>query len=454
MTHQELPQDEDLSLLVDLYELTMLQAYWAEGMNKTATFSLFFRKLPAHRNYMLACGQQHVARLITQLRFGERQIESLRQLGLFKDAFLEWLANFRFTGTIHAVQEGTPIFPHEPLLEVEAPIAEAQFFESLIMNYVHLETVLASKASRIVNAAQGRPVVDFGMRRMHGMDAAIRGVRAYRMAGIAATSNVLGAQRHGLPARGTMAHSFVQAHESEDGALQAFAREFPGTVLLVDTYDTVEAVKRLIAWLNDNPHLEISAIRLDSGDLSELAKTCRHLLDHAGYPEIKITASGGLNEYRIQDLIADDAPIDSYGVGTSLGAASDAPCLELAYKLTEYAGEPRLKHSPGKHSLPGRKQIYRQANDDGTYQRDTLTLREETAPGEPLLEPIVVGGQFQDERMVSIDEARRASLDAVSRLPAGLHRLDESPGYRVDISERIHERRRLAESRLGLPTDG
>lgn len=454
MPNQELPRDADLSLLVDLYELTMLQAYWAEGMHDTATFSLFFRKLPPHRNYMLACGQQHVARLISQLRFGDSQIEALRRLELFQPAFLDWLADFRFTGTLHALPEGTPVFPHEPLLEVEAPIGEAQFLESLVMNYVHLETVLASKASRIVNAARGRPVVDFGMRRMHGIDAAVRGVRAYRMAGISATSNVLGASRHDLPARGTMAHSFIQAHDSEDVALQAFAREFPGTALLVDTYDTVDAVKRLIGWLDANPELHISAIRLDSGDLGELAKTCRHLLDHGGYPEIKITASGGLNEYRIQDLLADDAPIDSFGVGTALGAASDAPCLELAYKLTEYAGQPRLKHSPGKHSLPGRKQVYRESDAEGVYRRDSLTLRDETAPGVPLLQPIIIDGEFQADRMADPDTARKASLDAVARLPEGLHRLDQGATYRVDISERVHDYRRQAETRLGLPSDG
>ncbi|SHF74065.1 nicotinate phosphoribosyltransferase [Modicisalibacter ilicicola DSM 19980] len=453
MPQEALVQEEDLGLLVDLYELTMIQAYWAEGMNERATFSLFFRSLPQGRNYMLACGQQHVARLVTQLRFGERQIDKLRSLNLFEEGFLEWLAGFRFSGDIHAVQEGTPVFPQEPLLEVEAPIAEAQLLESLVMNYVHLETVLASKASRLVNAAQGRGVVDFGMRRMHGIDAAVRGVRAYHVAGLTGTSNVLGSVTHGLSAQGTMAHSYVQAHGKEDDALLAFARHYPGTTLLVDTYDTVAAVKRLIERMAEDSSLDIGAIRLDSGDLEYLAKTCRHLLDEAGHQDIKIIASGGLNEHSIRELVVNEAPIDGFGVGTSLGASSDSPCLELAYKLTEYAGEPRLKHSPGKHSLPGRKQIYREQEADGSYRCDHLTLRDEQAPGTALLQPIVLQGDFQEAAMASPDAAREASLDSVSRLPPELRSLVETRTYHVTISDRLHACRRLAESRLGLPPD-
>ncbi|SDL03470.1 nicotinate phosphoribosyltransferase [Modicisalibacter muralis] len=454
MRGKELPDEEDLGLLTDLYELTMIQAYWAKGMHDTATFSLFFRKLPAHRNFMLACGQQYAAHLVTKLHFGERQIDKLRRLDMFDNDFLDWLAHFRFTGSIHALPEGTPIFPHEPLLEVEAPIAEAQLLESLLMNYVHLETVLASKASRLVLAAEGRPVVDFGMRRMHGIDAAVRGVRAYRVAGLAGTSNVLGALTHDLPANGTMAHSFIQAHDNEDDALLGFARQYPGTTLLVDTYDTVEAVKRLIAAIEREPTLDIGAIRLDSGDMGKLARQCRQLLDDAGHEHIRITASGGLDEYRIQQLLAGGAPIDGFGVGTALGAASDAPCLELAYKLTEYAGKPRLKHSPGKHSLPGRKQIYRERRSTGEFMGDHLTLRDESAPGTPLLAAIVNDGVFLPEALGSPDQARDASRDAVASLPAALRGLDSAPAYPVAISERIHERRREAEVRLELLSDG
>lgn len=454
MQGTELPDEEDLGLLIDLYELTMAEAYWASNMHDTATFSLFFRKLPAQRNFMLACGQRYVARLVTRLRFGERQIEKLRRLEMFDDGFLDWLAEFRFSGSIHAMAEGTPVFPHEPLLEIDAPIAEAQLLESLLMNYVHLETVLASKAVRLVLAAEGRAVVDFGMRRMHGIDAAVRGVRAYRVAGLTATSNVLGALSHDLPVKGTMAHSYIQAHDNEDDALLSFARQYPGTTLLVDTYDSVDAVKRLIAAIEREPTLDIGAIRLDSGDMGKLAKQCRQLLDDAGHRLIKITASGGLDEYRIQELLADGAPIDGFGVGTALGAASDAPCLELAYKLTEYVGKPRLKHSPGKHSLPGRKQVYRERHSNGEFKGDHLTLRDESAPGNPLLTPIVDDGVFIPEALGSPDQVRDASRDAVARLPAALRGLDSAPAYPLAISERIHERRREAEVRLGLPSDG
>lgn len=451
MPQEALAKQEDLGLLVDLYELTMIQAYWAENMNDTATFSLFFRTLPQGRNYMLACGQQHVAQLVTQLRFGPEQIDKLRSLGLFEEAFLEWLAGFRFSGDICAVQEGTPLFPQEPLLEIEAPLIEAQLLESLLMNYVHLETVLASKATRLVNAAQGRGVVDFGMRRMHGIDASVRGVRAYRIAGLAGTSNVLGSVTHELPAQGTMAHSYIQAHDDELDALVAFAHRYPGTTLLVDTYDTVTAVKKLIARMAQDVALNIGAIRLDSGDLEQLAKTCRQLLDETGHRAIRIIVSGGLNEHSIRELVVNGAPIDGFGVGTSLGASSDAPYLELAYKLTEYAGEPRLKNSPGKHSLPGRKQIYREQREDGSYHHDYLTLREEQAPGTPLLQPIVVKGEFQDANMASLDEAREMSLDAISRLPPELRSLVEARPYGVTVSDKVQERKRLALSRLGLP---
>ncbi|WP_048307527.1 nicotinate phosphoribosyltransferase [Halomonas sp. PR-M31] len=453
MPQETLVRTEDLGLLVDLYELTMIQAYWAEEMNESATFSLFFRTLPQGRNYMLACGQQHVAQLVTQLRFGPEQIDKLRGLDLFDDDFLEWLAGFRFSGDIYAVQEGTPLFPQEPLLEIEAPLIEAQLLESLVMNYVHLETVLASKASRLVNAAQGRGVVDFGMRRMHGIDASVRGVRAYRIAGLAGTSNVLGSVTHGLSAQGTMAHSYIQAHDDEEEALVAFARRYPGTTLLVDTYDTISAVKGLIARMAQDPDLTIGAIRLDSGDLEQLAKTCRRLLDEAGHQDIKIIVSGGLNEHSIRELVVNGAPIDGFGVGTSLGASSDAPSLELAYKLTEYAGEPRLKYSPGKHSLPGRKQIYREQREDGSYCCDHLTLRDEQAPGTALLQPIVLKGEFQEASLASLDAAREMSLDAISRLPPELRSLVEARPYGVSVSDKLKERRRLAQSRLGLPSE-
>lgn len=237
---------DHLGLLTDRYELSMLQAYWAADMHAEATFSLYFRKMPSARRFMLACGQQHAARLVTQLRYPKVALDQLARLGGFQDGFLRWLEEFRFTGDIVAMPEGTPVFPQEPLLEVTGPIAEAQLLETIIMNLVHLETVLASKAVRMVLAAEGRPVVDFGMRRMHGIDAAVHGVRAYRTAGIAGTSHVLAGLHFGLPVNGTMAHSYIQACEDETAAFKAYADLYPGTTLLVDTYDTLEAVEKII----------------------------------------------------------------------------------------------------------------------------------------------------------------------------------------------------------------
>ena len=426
-----------LGLLTDLYELTMLQAYWHEGMNDTATFSLFYREMPAQRNVILACGQEYAARLVSQLHFPSRQVNRLKALELFEDGFLQWLQDFRFSGDIHCLPEGTPVFPQEPLLEITAPLMEAQLLESLLMNVVHLETVLASKALRMVLAADGRPVVDFGMRRMHGSDAALRGVRAYRAAGLAGTSNVLGGLQHGLPLRGTMAHSYIQAHDSEMVALRTYARLYPGTTLLVDTYDSRAGVEKVIRLVRDEG-LDVGAIRLDSGDLSQQAKDARRQLDAAGLQPIRILVSGGLDEYRIAGLLADGAPIDGFGVGTSMGASSDAPTLDLAYKLTDYADHPRLKNSPGKQLYPGRKQVWRQTDGQGHYQQDRITAREEPADGEPLLQPVIRDGEpCRDAPDLSITRDNVARH--LEKLPNVLLSLDPAQsGYPVVFSERLH----------------
>ncbi|MFY0992050.1 nicotinate phosphoribosyltransferase [Halomonas sp. C05BenzN] len=429
--------DSDLALLTDLYQLTMLQAYWKEQMQERATFSLYFRKLPPTRRFMLACGQQHAAALASRLRFTTSALARLADTGKFDDAFLDWLAGWRFTGDIWTLPEGTPVFENEPLLEVDAPIAEAQLLESLIMNMVQLETVLASKAVRIVMAARGRPVVDFGMRRMHGVDAAVRGVRAYRTAGLAGTSNVLGGLRHDLTLNGTMAHSYILAHDSELEAFRAFARHYPGTTLLVDTHDTLEGVNKVIELMRDDPELSVSAIRLDSGDLGELAKGARALLDEAGHPDVSIVASSGLDEHQIDTLLEDGAPIDAFGVGTQMGVAADAPVIDLSYKLVEYAGTPRVKHSPGKINLPCRKQLYRRRDAEGRYAGDLIALRDEPIDdGEPLLVPLVQAGRLDDAEMARADQARERVAACLEHLPVELRLL--APGetrYPVELSE-------------------
>ncbi|MBS3805567.1 MAG: nicotinate phosphoribosyltransferase [Oleiphilaceae bacterium] len=433
----DLVETADLPLMVDLYELAMAQAYWDSNMNEQATFSLFFRKRPPHRNIILACGQQHICQIIRNLRFTETHLKTLEGLDMFRPEFLEWLSGFRFSGDIHALPEGTPVFPQEPLLEVRAPIIEAQILESLVMNYVHLESVLASKALRLVTAAQGRPVVDFGMRRMHGLDSAHRGVRAYRIAGIAGTSNIQAGKDFGLSVKGTMAHSFVQAHDNEMEAFKTYARLYPGTILLVDTYDTVKAVKKIIHWLKSDSGVSISAIRLDSGDLSELAVACRELLDSADLTDIKILASSGLDEYKIQNLVRHQIPIDGFGVGTALGAASDSPSLELAYKLTEYAGKPRMKDSPGKQSYPSPKQVFRRTGADGYYREDIIAGRDESHEGDALLIPTLQAGKLVAGAIRPLTEICEYSRDAVARLPTDLQSMDTEVDYPVAISEEL-----------------
>lgn len=435
--------DTDLSLLTDLYQLTMLQAYWAEGMQERATFSLYYRRLPTTRRFMLACGQQHAAELFTRLGFNDAQLASLADTGQFRDDFLAWLGQWRFTGDIWTLPEGTPVFENEPFMEVDAPLAEAQLLESLIMNLVQLETVIASKAVRVVLAAQGRPVMDFGLRRMHGIDAAVRGVRAYRTAGLAGTSNVLGGLRHGMPLSGTMAHSYILAHDDEAAAFAAFARHYPDTTLLVDTHDTLEGVRKVVELMRAEPSLRVGAVRLDSGDLGQLAREARALLDAAGHPEVKIVASSGLDEWRIAALVEARAPIDVFGVGTEMGVSSDAPVIDLSYKLVEYAGTPRLKHSPGKTNLPCRKQLYRRHDAEGRYIGDTIALRDEPGiEGEALLRPMVRGGQLIQEEMALAEGARERVIDSLSRLPDALKRLEAGHGdYPVDLSPALERLR-------------
>ncbi|MDR5899896.1 nicotinate phosphoribosyltransferase [Halomonas vilamensis] len=434
--------DEELALLTDLYQLTMTQAYWKESLHETpATFSLFFRKLPASRRFILACGQQHAAAMLSQLRFNDTAIKRLKNTQMFDTGFLDWLANWRFEGDIWTVPEGTPLFPNEPLLEVDAPIGQAQLLESLVMNLVQLETTLATKAARITWAAGDHPVVDFGMRRMHGIDAAVRGVRAYKTAGLHGTSNVLGGLRHDLALNGTMAHSYILAHDDERDAFRAFARHYANTTLLVDTYDTITGVERVIDLLREEPSLTVGAVRLDSGDLGDLAKRARALLDDAGHSEIKIIASSGLDEHSIAELINDEAPIDAFGVGTQMGVSADAPVIDLSYKLVEYAGQPRVKYSTGKVNLPSRKQVYRRQDAQGRYCGDVIALRDETGlDGEALLAPLVKGGELQTATLAQTENAPARVREALRHFPTHVTALEEGESdYTVEESAALRD---------------
>jgi nicotinate phosphoribosyltransferase len=425
-------------LLTDLYELTMLQAYFEEQMSDVAVFSLFVRRLPEHRNYLLACGLDDVLAFLETLRFDDDALAYLESLGRFSKPFLEYLREFRFTGDVYAVPEGTPVFPPEPLVEVAAPIAEAQLVEALVMNQIHLQTVLASKAARIVEAAQGRDVVDFGLRRMHGIDAGLKAARAFHIAGVTATSNVAAGQAYGLPVAGTLAHSYIQAHDDEYEAFRAFARTYPETVLLVDTYDTLDGVRKVVTLAKElGPEFRVSAVRLDSGDLGALAFATRRILDNAGLQRVGIFASGSLNEDEIARLVAAGAPINGFGVGTDMGVSRDAPALDIAYKLVEYAGRGRLKLSTGKAVLPGRKQIFRVEHDD-VADHDVLGRHDERSHGRSLLQPVMKNGTRLAASRQSLDDARVRARRELNRLPARIRNIHPAqPVYRVDISEAL-----------------
>jgi nicotinate phosphoribosyltransferase len=441
-------------LLTDLYELTMLQAYFEEQMREVAVFSLFVRRLPERRNYLMACGLDDVLAFLETLRFDQAALTYLDSLGRFSTRFLQYLDQLRFTGDVYAVPEGTPVFANEPLVEIEAPIAEAQLVETFVMNQVHLQTVLASKASRVVEAARGRQVVDFGWRRMHGTDAGLKAARAFHIAGVHATSNLAAGQAYGIPVAGTLAHSYIQAHDDEYEAFRAFARLYPDTVLLVDTYDTLVGIHKVVDLARElGPSFRISAVRLDSGDLGDLAFKARRLLDDAGLQRVTIFASGGLNEDEIAGLMAAGAPIDGFGVGTDMGVSRDAPSLDIAYKLVEYAGRPRMKLSTGKVLLPGRKQIFR-VERDGMPDHDVLGRRDDDPCGRALLQRVMAGGQRCTAGRVTLGGARVHAKEELDCLPPRLRGLEPaSPPYLVDLSpaltqdrdvlRRQHERERV-----------
>ncbi|MDT8450297.1 MAG: nicotinate phosphoribosyltransferase [Wenzhouxiangellaceae bacterium] len=431
------------ALFTDLYELTMAQAYVAEGMLEPATFSLFYRSLPDDRNYVLSCGVEDVADFLCSMRFGDEDLEYLRSVGKFSDAFLDYLAGFRFTGDVLAVPDGTPIFPDEPMVEVTAPAPEAQIVETWVINQMHVQSVLATKAARIVAAAGDRPVLDFGLRRIHGADNGLKAARAFHVAGVAATSNVLAGRVYGIPIAGTMAHSYVQAHDDEMAAFRAFVAEFPETVLLVDTYDTMAGIDKVIDLKRElGAEFRVRGVRIDSGDLGELSRRARDRLDEAGLNELQIFASGGLDESAIERLLVDGAPIDGFGVGTAMGVAPDAPDLDIAYKLVEYAGRGRMKLSTGKPTLPGAKQVFR------TARGDVIGRREESLDGEPLLEPFVENGA-RTRAAESPDRARERAGERLAVLPdtiRSIHRAERD--WPVALSEALERHRDEVRQRI------
>ena len=428
-------------LLTDLYQLTMLQTYFAAGMRGTAVFELFVRKLPDSRNFMVAAGLEQALEFLENLRFGHEELAWVRESGLFKADFADQLAGMRFTGDVHAMPEGTVFFPNEPILRVTAPIPEAQLVESRLLNLVHYETVVATKAARSVLVAPGKQLVDFGLRRAHGAEAGMLAARAAYIAGYTGTATVLAAARFGIPVFGTMAHSFVEAHENETQAFEDFARAFPkGTVFLVDTYDTETGVEKVAALAPRlaREGIAVKGVRLDSGDLVALAKSARAILDAAGLRESVVFASGNLDEYVIANLLAQEAPIDGFGVGTSLTTSLDVPSLDAVYKLQEYAGKPRRKRSTGKATWPGRKQVYRHYTADGRFEHDVVALESDVQSGEPLLVPVMQAGR-RTQPQEDISALRIRAQRQLQGLPPLLRSLDTAAPYPVEIAPGLRE---------------
>lgn len=430
--------DDNAALLVDLYELTMAQAYWHQGMSRDAVFSLFVRKLPPERNFLLACGLDTVLRFLENLRFGPEANRYLSSLGVFSADFLQWLAELRFTGAVHAVPEGTPVFADEPILEVVAPLPQAQLIETFLMNQIHSQTVLASKAARVVQAAAGRAVVEFGLRRIHGTDAGLKAARSAYVAGAAATSNVLAGMIYGIPVTGTIAHSYIQAHDDEIDAFRNFAHLYPETILLVDTYDTLAGTRKVADLARElGERFSVRGVRLDSGDLGQLAFQVREILDREGLEQVEIFASGGLDEYRIASMVERRAPISGFGVGTRMGVSYDAPSLDMAYKLVAYAGSGRLKLSREKPVLPGRKQIFRRL-EKGRACGDVIARHGETSSGEPLLRQVMAAGKRTAAGQVGLAETRLWARQQIAALPDSVRALAPvEPAYPVEISHAL-----------------
>jgi nicotinate phosphoribosyltransferase len=425
--------------MTDLYQLTMMAGYRAAGMDRhKATFEMFVRRLPKGRAYLVFAGLEQAVGDLLRLAFSDEQVDAIRSWQVFRDTdpgFFEWLRAFRFEGDLWAVPEGTVVFAGEPLLRVEGPLAQAQLVETFLLASIGYPTLVASKAARVVEAAAGRPVYDYGARRGHGPHAGLLAARASYVAGCAGTSQVEAAIRLGIPAVGTMAHSWVQSFASEAEAFATFARIFPNaSTLLVDTYDSVNGV-RLAAGIEPR----VQAIRIDSGDLNSLSREARVILDEKGCRDAKIFASGDLDEWAIERLVQAGAPVDGFGVGTEMITSRDAPALSLVYKLVEIDGVGKIKLSPGKKTYPMAKQIHRVRELDGRFSRDHITGAEEIAEGEPLLVPVIRDGELADP-LPKLDAIRERCRDQRSRLPDYLRGPEALPRYPLSYSDDLEQR--------------
>jgi nicotinate phosphoribosyltransferase len=452
--------EENMSMLTDLYELTMCASYFDNEKFEPATFDLFIRRMSPNRSYFLFAGLEQTLLFLKKTRFKEKHIAFLKKQG-FKEDFLDYLRNFKFTGEVWAVPEGTIIFPNEPLIRVTAPIIEAQLIETFLLNTVNLQTTIATKASRIVNAAKSKPIIEFGLRREHGTDAGIKVARCSYIAGCSGTSNVLAGLKYGIPVFGTMAHSFVMLFEREIDSFRAFTKTFPDkSTLLIDTFDNIKGAENAatVAKELEKEGFRLGAVRLDSGDLVEISKRVRELLDTNGLDYVKIFASGDLDEYKIEELLKKDAKIDSFGVGTKMGTSEDRPYVDVIYKLSEKMDgngkfSPIMKLSQDKITLPGRKQVFRFMDKKSNFLKDIIALNDEKMNGgQPLLIKVMEKGEIIYD-LPSLEEIRKRAFDNVSRLPEKYKKLKSASRYSVKLSRRLRTLTRELTERIKAVED-
>jgi len=447
--------ERNFSLLVDLYELTMAQCYFRYKKNTLATFDLFVRELPQNRSYLIAAGLEDILNYIRNFEFSNEDLAYLRERKIFSPDFLKFLSALKFSGDIWAMPEGTVFFPNEPVIRVTAPIIQAQLIESFLLNTVNLQAMIASKAHRVVQAAQGKAVYDFALRRTHGRDAGIKVARSAYIAGFAGTSNVLAGKIYKIPVAGTMAHSFVMSFKNELDSFFAYSRTFPAkTILLVDTYDVKKAIRNAIRVGLDlkKRGFRLLGIRLDSGNIVVLSKLARKMLDAAGLTYVKIFASGNLDEFKIKDILKSGGCCDSFGVGTHMGSSVDAPALDAIYKLSEVSDEngeflPTMKLSKGKVTYPGRKQVFRVRDKRGDFIRDILALEGERINGKPLLVKVVDKGRLVYE-LPPLEKIRKYLRTNLVRFPLPLKEVTVKYKYPVAVSPGIKKLIRELSRRL------
>ena len=440
------------SLLTDLYELTMAASYHSRAMNDEATFDLFVRELPKRRNFLVVCGVEQALEYLETLHFDAESIDYLDSLGMFEAAFLEYLSAFRFSGEVCAMREGEIAFEKEPLLRVTAPLIEAQIVETFLLNCVTFQTMVASKAARVSLAAGGKSFLDFSLRRDHGADAGLKAARAAYIAGASATSNVLAGKMYGIPVSGTMAHSYVMAFPTEMDAFRAYARDFPKqAVLLIDTFDVAEGARRAVAIAHElaSEGIALRGVRIDSGNLGDLSKVVRRILDEGGLHETRIILSGDLDEYRVREMLAAGVPVDVFGVGTQMGTSADSPFLGGVYKLVAEKGAPKVKLSTGKVTLPGLKQVHRFTS-QGRFDHDLIALEEEPIDGgDPLLQPAMKDGERIGD-LEPLSEIRARCSASLAALPTAMQQLtDPATPYPVEVSAPLQELAREARDQVG-----